>query len=85
MRKRVAVPREQKGWTQVEVTDLIGVTTPTLNAIERNLYTPSLLLAFGIAEALNTNVAEVFPPKLRRLPREQWSRKPWYHRLFSLR
>jgi putative transcriptional regulator len=85
MRHRVAVLREQKGSTQVELADPIGVATPTVNAIERNLYTPSLLLAFDIAEALNTNIAEVFPPGLRRLPLEQSSPKPWYHRLLSLR
>jgi putative transcriptional regulator len=85
MRNRVAELREQRGWTQVELADLIGVTTQTVNAIEQNLYTPTLLLAFDIAEALNTNIAEVFPPELRRLPLDQSSRKPWYHRLLSLR
>jgi hypothetical protein len=39
-------------------------------------------LAYDIAEALNANVTEVFPPVSRRERLEELAATPWYVRLF---
>ena len=78
MKNRITLLREQKGLTLVELADLVSVTRKTMSAIERDLYTPSLLLAYDIAEALKVNIADVFPPALTRAPSEHPSPKPWF-------
>ena len=66
------------------VNDAVNVTTACINAVEHGRYDPSLILAYDIAEALGTNIVEVFPPEYRRPAKESLSQKPWYLRLFSL-
>ena len=78
MKNRITLLREEKGLTLVELAHLVSVTRKTMSAIERDLYTPSLLLAYDIAEALKVNIADVFPPALRRPPSEHPSPKPWF-------
>ncbi len=46
--------------TQQELADLVGVTRQTVIAIEGNKYSPSLEVAFMIAEALGARIDEVF-------------------------
>ena len=46
--------------TQKELAKLIGVSRQTVNAIERNKYSPSLEVAFRIAHAFGTSVESVF-------------------------
>lgn len=46
--------------TQQELSDLVGVTRQTINAIEAAKYSPSLELAFKIASAFNKPIGEVF-------------------------
>lgn len=48
------------GMTQQELADLVGITRQTVNAIEGNKYSPSLEVAFMIAEVLNTRIDRVF-------------------------
>ena len=84
MKNNVAEARARKGWTRVDLANTVNVTTATINAVEHGRYDPTLILAYDIAEALGTNIAEVFPPEFRRPAKESPSQKPWYLRLFSL-
>ncbi|WP_159017591.1 helix-turn-helix transcriptional regulator [Cognatiluteimonas profundi] len=46
--------------TQQELADLVGVTRQTVIAIEGNKYSPSLEVAFMIAQALGARIDDVF-------------------------
>jgi len=51
---------EQDEMTQKALSQLIGVTRQTVNAIEGNKYSPSLEVAFKIARVFDTTVEAVF-------------------------
>ena len=42
--------RQEKGMTQQELADYVGVTRQTINALENARYNPSLLLAYKITK-----------------------------------
>jgi putative transcriptional regulator len=46
--------------TQQELADQIGVTRQTVNAIEGGKYSPSLEVAFRIAQVFNKPLEDVF-------------------------
>ena len=46
--------------TQAELADLIGVTRQTVIAIEQGRYSPSLEMAFQIAQVFKVPIDEVF-------------------------
>lgn len=46
--------------TQQELADKVGVSRQTINAIEAGKYSPTLELAFKIAEIFKVDLAEVF-------------------------
>lgn len=46
--------------TQAELADLVGVTRQTIVAIEQNKYSPSLEVAFRIAQVFKLPLTEVF-------------------------
>ncbi len=46
--------------TQQELADQIGVTRQTVNAIEGGKYSPSLEVAFRIAQVFNRPLEDVF-------------------------
>ena len=82
MRNKVTTFREKTGWTSIELADSVGVSRACITAIENGSYDPSLFLAYDIAEALNANVTEIFPPMSRRERLEKVAARPWYVRLF---
>ncbi len=51
---------EHDEMTQKQLAEIVGVTRQTIVAIENAKYAPSLELAFLIAQAFNTSLAEVF-------------------------
>jgi putative transcriptional regulator len=51
---------ENDGMTQQELADRIGVTRQTVNAIELGKYSPTLEVAFLIAEVFNVPLEQVF-------------------------
>ena len=51
---------ERKEMTQQELADRIGVTRQTVNAIELGKYSPSLEIAFKIAEVFGVSLDQVF-------------------------
>jgi putative transcriptional regulator len=46
--------------TQAELADRVGVTRQTIIAIEQGRYSPSLEMAFQIANALDVQLGDVF-------------------------
>jgi putative transcriptional regulator len=57
---KIKVLRAEKGFTQEELAEKVGVTRQTILAIEKNKYVPSLLLAFRIAREFGLEVEEAF-------------------------
>jgi putative transcriptional regulator len=51
---------ERDEMTQAELADRIGVTRQTIIAIEHGRYSPSLEIAFQIANALDVTLDDVF-------------------------
>ncbi len=51
---------ERKEMTQQELADRLGVTRQTVNAIELGKYSPSLEIAFKIAEVFGVPLDQVF-------------------------
>ena len=52
--------RTQKGLTQEELADRVGVTRQTIISIEKGNYTPSVLLALKIAAVFKTPIENIF-------------------------
>ncbi len=50
----------QDEMTQSELADEVGVTRQTVYAIEKNKYSPSLEVAFRIAQVFDVSLDEVF-------------------------
>lgn len=50
--------RQEKGITQQELADSVGVTRQTINALENARYNPSLLLAYNITKILGKQYIE---------------------------
>jgi putative transcriptional regulator len=46
--------------TQAELAEKVGVTRQTINALEASKYSPSLELAFKIADVFGKPISEVF-------------------------
>lgn len=57
---RVKDYREEKGLTQRELGDVVGVTRQTVAAIEQRRYSPSLETAFRIANEFGVSIGQVF-------------------------
>lgn len=60
---KVAEIRKKAGFTQLELSHLVGVTRRTIISLEKGNYTPSLLLALNIAKALDVDVNKIFTLK----------------------
>lgn len=57
---RIRDLRTQLSLTQAELADTLGVTRQTVIAIEQGRYSPSLEMAFQIAQALSVPLDAVF-------------------------
>lgn len=60
MKNRIREFRKMKNITQDELARDIGVTRQTINAIENEKYSPTLLLAIKLAKYLEVPVEELF-------------------------
>ena len=56
----IEVARVALGLTRQELADKVGVHYQTIGYLEREEYSPSLVLALRIANALNQEVMELF-------------------------
>lgn len=57
---KIKVYRAMQDLTQDELAKLVGVTRETISYIERGKYSPSLRVAYEIAEVLQTTMDELF-------------------------
>jgi putative transcriptional regulator len=60
MRNRLPELRAERGWSQVELAERLGVSRQTVNAIENERYDPSLPLAFRIGRVFELPIEEIF-------------------------
>ncbi len=65
MKNKLPLLRAERGWSQAELAQRLGVSRQTVNAIERGKYDPSLPLAFKIAEVFGQRIEEIFTPDWR--------------------
>ena len=66
MKNRLHVLRAERGWTQAELAQRLGVSRQTVNAIETERYDPSLPLAFTIARLFALPIESIFMPDRER-------------------
>jgi len=59
---RLRVLRAERGWSQQELAERVGVSRQTINAVETERYEPSLSLAFKLAAIFATTIEELFEP-----------------------
>lgn len=60
MKNRVKELRNERKWTQEELSKRVGVSRQSIVAIETGKYDPSLRLAFKIAKQFQCSIEEVF-------------------------
>jgi putative transcriptional regulator len=62
MENKIKLYRNISELTQDDLAKLTNCTRQTINAIEKNKYSPSLELAFKLAEVLNVSIEKLFIP-----------------------
>ncbi len=60
MKNRLRLLRAERGWSQQELAERLGVSRQTVNSIEAERYDPSLPLAFTIAEVFGEPIEAIF-------------------------
>ncbi len=60
LRSKIKEFREEKGLTQTELAERIGVSRQTIYSLEKGDYNPSLTLSLKIAEVLNKPLNNIF-------------------------
>ncbi len=66
IRGRVRELRLEKGWTQQELADAVGVSRQSINSIECNRYVPSLELALLFARVFRQPTDRIFQLERKR-------------------
>lgn len=60
MNNRLRVLRAERGWSQAELGERLGVSRQAVNAIETGKHDPSLPLAFRIARLFGGAIETIF-------------------------
>ena len=60
MKTRMKELREKLGITQEALAKKVDVTRQTILFLEKGKYNPSLRLAYGISQALNATIEDIF-------------------------
>ena len=60
VKNRVKELRSERGWTQQQLADAVGVSRQSINSIERQRYEPSLALALKFARLFGRPTDEIF-------------------------
>jgi putative transcriptional regulator len=60
MTNRLPALRAERGWSQAELAERLGVSRQTVNAVETERYEPSLSLAFKIARLFGKRIETIF-------------------------
>jgi putative transcriptional regulator len=62
VKNRLKLLRAERGWSQADLAQHLGVSRQTINAIETEKYDPSLPLAMKVARVFKQRVEEIFFP-----------------------
>lgn len=60
MKTKIAELRKERGITQTDLANAVGVTRQTITSLEVGKYTASLVLAYKIARYFDKTIEEVF-------------------------
>ena len=60
VKNRVKELRCERGWTQQELAEMVGVSRQSINSIERERYEPSLSLALEFARVFGRPTDDIF-------------------------
>ena len=60
MNNRVKELRKEKGYTQEDLAEIIGVSRQMVNAIEKQKFDPSLNTAFKMAKLFELPIESIF-------------------------
>jgi putative transcriptional regulator len=60
VRNRVKELRSERGWTQQQLAEAVGVSRQSINSIERERYVPSLPLALTFARVFGCPTEKIF-------------------------
>lgn len=60
VQNRVKELRTQRGWTQQQLAEAVGVSRQSINSIERERYEPSLPLALKFARVFDCATDDIF-------------------------
>ena len=60
MKNNIKVQRAIHDMTQADLAEVIGVSRQTINAMEKNKYVPSTVLALKIARLFKKPVEDIF-------------------------
>ena len=60
IRNRVKELRVERGWTQQQLAEAVGVSRQSINSIERERYVPSLPLALTFARVFGCATDDIF-------------------------
>jgi putative transcriptional regulator len=60
MENKLEELRAQKGWTQQELAERVGVSRQTIISLERGRYSPSIQLAFRLARQFGVRIEALF-------------------------
>ncbi len=52
--------REERGWTQAQLAEAMGVSRKTVNTVENGIFSPSIIVALKFSEALEQPVERLF-------------------------
>jgi len=66
VRNRVREYRLERGWTQQQLADAVGVSRQSVNSIECNRYIPSLELALIFARVFACSTERIFELEVKR-------------------
>ncbi len=59
MKTQIRALRIQRGMTQQQLADAVGVSSRTIISIEKEHYSPSLMLAYRMARLFHVSVEEL--------------------------
>lgn len=60
MRNSLPDLRRERGWSQQQLADELGVSRQTIISIERGRFDPSLPLAFRLARVFDRPIEQIF-------------------------
>ena len=63
IQNRIKVLRAERNWTHADLAERTGISRQAVISIEKYKYTPSLELAFKIAQVFGVEITTVFSPE----------------------